>query len=65
METAHKIDTIVFDKTGTITRGKPTVIDKRLFVKNSQMTMDRMLAIAGKNDEYVLRKISLMIGFIF
>jgi len=47
LESAHKIGTIVFDKTGTITKGKPTVIDKRIFIQNSHMTLDRMLAIAG------------------
>ncbi|UJR35789.1 hypothetical protein I4U23_028537 [Adineta vaga] len=47
LESAHKIDTIVFDKTGTITKGKPSVVDKRIFVQNSHMTLDRMLAIAG------------------
>ncbi len=48
LEAAHKIHTIVFDKTGTITKGKPTVIDKRIFFQNSHMTLDRMLAIAGQ-----------------
>ncbi len=47
LEAAHKIRTIVFDKTGTITKGKPTVVDKRIFIQNSHMTLDRMLAIAG------------------
>ncbi|CAF4439880.1 unnamed protein product, partial [Adineta steineri] len=34
LEAAQKIRTIVFDKTGTITQGKPTVVDIRLFLQN-------------------------------
>ncbi len=48
LEAAQKIRTIVFDKTGTITQGKPTVVDRRLFLPNdSYWTLKRMLAIAG------------------
>ncbi|CAF1065657.1 unnamed protein product [Rotaria magnacalcarata] len=48
LEAAQKIRTIVFDKTGTITQGKPTVVDTRLFVQNDPYwTLKRMLAIAG------------------
>jgi Cu+-exporting ATPase len=48
LEAAQKIRTIVFDKTGTITQGKPTVVDTRLFVSDDPYwTLRRMLAIAG------------------
>ncbi|CAF1034536.1 unnamed protein product, partial [Didymodactylos carnosus] len=47
LEAAQKIRTIVFDKTGTITQGKPTVVDIRIFTKNEHWTLKRMLAIAG------------------
>jgi len=48
LESAQKIRTIVFDKTGTITQGKPTVVETRLFSPNdSSWTLKRMLAIAG------------------
>ena len=48
LEAAQKIRTIVFDKTGTITQGKPTVTETRLFAPDdSYWTLRRMLAIAG------------------
>ncbi|MDR1160017.1 MAG: heavy metal translocating P-type ATPase [Syntrophomonadaceae bacterium] len=54
LETAHKISTIVFDKTGTITEGKPTVTDV-LAVKG--ILPDKLLQItasAEKNSEHPL-----------
>ena len=48
LEAAQKIRTIVFDKTGTITQGKPTVVDVRLFLPtDTHWILKRVLAIAG------------------
>lgn len=48
LETAQKIRTIVFDKTGTITEGRPNVVDIRLFSENDRYwTLRRTLAIVG------------------
>ncbi len=44
LETAHLIDTVVLDKTGTITQGKPVVTDIRSF---EGMTEEGLLKIAG------------------
>ncbi len=44
LQTACKIDTIVFDKTGTITVGKPTVTD---IISLEEYTEDEILKYAG------------------
>lgn len=54
LETAHKINTIVFDKTGTITEGKPTVTD---VITNEGIPADELLrltASAEKGSEHPL-----------
>ncbi|MDR1101587.1 MAG: cadmium-translocating P-type ATPase [Clostridiales bacterium] len=53
LETTHKIDVIVFDKTGTITEGKPTVTD----IIVNDIDKDELLALvssAEKQSEHPL-----------
>jgi len=53
LETAHKIKTIVFDKTGTITEGKPKVTD--IIVNNiSQEELLQITASGEKGSEHPL-----------
>ncbi|XP_072170821.1 copper-transporting ATPase 1-like [Diadema setosum] len=48
LELAHKVKTVVFDKTGTITQGAPSVTDVSAFQAKSQTySTDRLLALAG------------------
>jgi len=54
LETAHKINTVIFDKTGTITEGKPTVTD---VLTAEGMQADELLlltASAEKGSEHPL-----------
>lgn len=57
LETTHKITTVVFDKTGTITEGKPVLTDLRLY--DSSLTEDEALmlcASAEKGSEHPIAR---------
>lgn len=52
LETAHKIDTIVLDKTGTVTKGKPAVTDIEFFSDETKVL--QYLVSAEKSSEHPL-----------
>ncbi|WP_347562651.1 heavy metal translocating P-type ATPase [Clostridium sp. HBUAS56010] len=54
LETAHRINTIVFDKTGTITEGKPTVTDVLPTEGISKDHLLKLTASAEKGSEHPL-----------
>lgn len=56
LETAHKIQTIVFDKTGTITEGKPKVTDIITTKGTDQTYLLQIAASAEKGSEHPLGK---------
>ncbi|XP_053734827.1 copper-transporting ATPase 1 [Synchiropus splendidus] len=47
LEMAHKVQSVVFDKTGTITYGAPKVIQVKIVVEGNKMPRSRLLAIVG------------------
>lgn len=53
LETAHKIDTVVLDKTGTLTRGEPTVTDIITEGWDEQQVL-RLAASAERESEHPL-----------
>lgn len=54
LEIAHKIDTVVLDKTGTITEGKPKVTDILTFGELNQEELLRIAASIEKLSEHPL-----------
>ncbi len=54
LEIAHKINTIVFDKTGTITEGKPTVTDILAAAGTKEEQLLQIAASAEKSSEHPL-----------
>ncbi len=54
LESAHRINTIVFDKTGTITEGKPIVTDIIVTAKIDEYELVRLAASAEKGSEHPL-----------
>ncbi|KAM6924047.1 copper-transporting ATPase 1 [Xenentodon cancila] len=47
LEMAHKVQSVVFDKTGTITYGAPKVVQVKIVVEGNKMPRSRLLAIVG------------------
>lgn len=54
LETTHKINTIVFDKTGTITEGKPVVTDIITYGDITSEELLKLAASAEKSSEHPL-----------
>jgi Cu+-exporting ATPase len=52
LETTHKIDTIVLDKTGTITQGKPELTDIRLYASGTEDELLALSASAERGSEH-------------
>ena len=54
LETAHKLDTIVLDKTGTITKGEPALTDVIVADGFSEEDLLRVVASAERSSEHPL-----------
>ncbi|HLF42987.1 MAG TPA: heavy metal translocating P-type ATPase [Acidimicrobiia bacterium] len=54
LETAHRIDTVVLDKTGTVTRGEPSLTDLMPLGDQTEADVLRLAASAEKGSEHPL-----------
>ncbi|GAB6992350.1 heavy metal translocating P-type ATPase [Paenibacillus pini] len=60
LEKTHKIDAIILDKTGTVTKGKPELTDV-LLVEGNETEFLRLVGAAEKNSEHPLAE-AIVIG---
>lgn len=56
LETAHKIDTVVLDKTGTITEGKPRVTDIKIYSDLAENDALALCASAERGSEHPIAR---------
>ncbi|MDQ0958125.1 Cu+-exporting ATPase [Streptomyces sp. B4I13] len=54
LETAHKLDTVVLDKTGTVTEGKPVLTDVHTAAGITEPELLRLVAAAEADSEHPL-----------
>ena len=54
LETAHKLDTVILDKTGTITKGKPALTDVAALPGTSEAELVHLVASAEQSSEHPL-----------
>jgi len=54
LETAHRIDTVVLDKTGTVTKGEPSLTELVPFGDHTDVEVLRLAASAEKGSEHPL-----------
>ncbi|HEX5396941.1 MAG TPA: heavy metal translocating P-type ATPase, partial [Candidatus Limnocylindria bacterium] len=54
LETAHRIDTVVLDKTGTLTQGKPSVTDIVTTAEIDERSLLRLVAAAERGSEHAV-----------
>ncbi|MEJ9230335.1 heavy metal translocating P-type ATPase [Peribacillus butanolivorans] len=54
LETTHRLDTVILDKTGTVTNGKPTLTDVILSNGFKEMEFLKLVGAAERNSEHPL-----------
>lgn len=56
LQKLHEVDTLVFDKTGTITRGKPEFVSMKNYSEESDETIVSLLATLEKKSEHPISR---------